>query len=187
MCDLDISEVRSLPLSEQTIGEYTNVLKLCVKLYLNNEKKRSIELFNRWFSQLTPFSFVQFMKSDETIAGNYITVNNKIRNVINDFGETTAFLKLEPPLIEKAVNDDQKKAVSIFGKAYFDYCIGHGLLDFAIIAIQRGYVMVNCFFGQLDNIYYNGYTDKFANYLLKAKDYKNEETTNFFPVAMYAT
>lgn len=187
LCDLDISEVRSLPLSEQTIGEYTNVLKLCVKLYLNNEKKRSIELFNRWFSQLTPFSFVQFMKSDETIAGNYITVNNKIRNVINDFGETTAFLKLEPPLIEKAVNDDQKKAVSIFGKAYFDYCIGHGLLDFAIIAIQRGYVMVNCFFGQLDNIYYNGYTDKFANYLLKAKDYKNEETTNFFPVAMYAT
>ena len=76
LCDLDISEVRSLPLSEQTIGEYTNVLKLCVKLYLNNEKKRSIELFNRWFSQLTPFSFVQFMKSDETIAGNYITVNN---------------------------------------------------------------------------------------------------------------
>ena len=184
---IDISEVRTLSFSERTISEYSNVLKLCVKLHLNNEEKLSIELYNRWFSQLTPFSFVPLIKLDETVDGNYISVTNEITNVIKEYGETTALLKIDPPLIEKAVNDEQIKVVSIFGKAYFDCCIEHGLFDLAILAIQRDYVTINCFFKQLNNIYYNGYTDKFADNLLKIKDYKDDYITNFFPLAMFAT
>ena len=187
LSNLDISEICNLPFSLDNMDEYSDVLELCAKLHLNNKEERSIALYSRWFGTLTPYSFIPLMKEENTSDDNYPIEDNSVMIALEAWGRTAALIEMEPPLIENAINDNQVKVLRQFGSEYFKYCIEHGSIDLAITAIQRGYVTVDCLFEQLENIYYNGYTDKFANYLMKLISVYNEELTNYFPIAMLAT
>lgn len=187
LSNLDLSEIRNLPFSFENIEEYTNVLELCEKLNLNKKEERSIALYGRWFDKLTPYSFIPLMQGEKTLNDKYPFVDNCAKNALKKWGKTAALLEMEPPIIDQPINDVQIKVLWLFGVEYFKCCIENGLIDLAFLAIERYYVTSACLFEQLESIYYNGYTDKFAKHLMKLVNIYNEGLTNYFPIAMLAT
>ncbi len=187
---VDISEIRILPVEKQNLDEYENVLSLCCKLYsshLSSHRSRGIALYQKWFNQITPLTFVPLCEDSISEENHWHLRTTKVGFLLQNWGETAAVLGLPVPKISSIKSRLEKQAVITFGKEYFDYCISHQNYSLAISAINAGYITKDIFFEKLEEIYYNDASRQFQRFLSQKSSNGVKKNRMLFADAMNVT
>ncbi len=165
---LDIAEIRSLPVTEENLNEYKSVLALCEKLYCSNSqnhKDRAIALYKRWFGNLTPYAFLPLFDTSEEDNKPSEFRSENMDEFFEHWGRIAARLRQELIVIGLPEDKWQNRARTAFGASYFEESVNSKEIELAIHAIKQRYISHDCFLGQLDSLYYCGYTKQFENYI----------------------
>ncbi len=187
MSNIDIAEMRSLPLSKDNLIEYENTLKLCIKLYNANVidgKLRAKQLYERWFSGLSPCSFLSLCVGKVSDQESWELNNNEVGTFLKFWGESAAKINQRVPSISKPNSNLENRAQIIFGDEYFVNCLNMGLVDLALEVATKGYVSQRCFIENLEQIYYKNYTKKFEPFLFHIDDVSEPAWGRLFALAI---
>lgn len=175
---IDIDEIRSLPISENNFNEYQKVLDLVLDLYrsdLPNGKYRALNLYRRWFENLSPVNFRNIYKKIDDV---YVKIDFSVKEFLKQWGRVAA--ELDQPL--KAMSgerlEDDRIAISIFGNAYFKRCIECEKYEQALESLKSRSITYDAVSDELKTIYYCGNADKFKVVLEKMKNAPQVDTLN---------
>lgn len=174
---IDISEIRTLPIDKNNIDEYSRVLDLCKKLLKSKNpehKERALILYDRWYGNCTPCSFLKVCKDEiqEEIAWQLRT--NHIGILLQHWGEVAADLGVNIPLIANNNSKLESYSIFIFGDQYFTKSIDNEQYDLSIDALTKGYVSIQGFINHMETIYYSGKAHLFKSELECLKKYDDE-------------
>lgn len=161
---LDIAEMRSLPISKETLFDFESVLTLCEKLYFSKDqrhKERAISLYKRWFDKLMPYSFLPLIDTSEEQNKPWRYKSENVVEFLEHWGKTA--VKLRQGLNRISTPEDiwQNRVLSSFGEAYFTESVKSKSFDLALHSIEQGYVNRNCFMEQIESIYYSEHKKDF--------------------------
>ncbi len=156
---IDISEIRTLPITNENLEEYRKVLLLCEKLYESSSlehRSRAISLYKRWFDNLTPISFLSIC--DDSISDeDYWQLNTtEIGFFLQHWGRIASKLDVSVLDISKPNSLLEARAIDIFGEQYFEYSIENNKIKLAVEAIDNHYIHVDALSDKLEKIYYSG-------------------------------
>lgn len=188
--NIDIAEIRSLSISNENLNEFEKVLDLCLKLNRVNTvecQTRAILLYNRWFGNLSPYSFISLCFGDISEDKYWDLKHHDVGLLLQQWGRTSAELKMLPPKIEDLNTDLESYAKLLFGEAYFEQCIESNYFDQAIKAIDNSYVSQDIFVSKLEDIYYKGLTEKFKQILPRASLTPDKTSLKLFSMAIHTT
>ncbi len=174
---LDVSEIRSLPVTEENLAEYKSVLTLCEKLCSStnhNHKQRAASLYKRWFDNLTPYSFLPLLDTSEEQSEPCDYRLENMDEFFERWGKIAAKLKQEVIAIGAPENIWQERAVTTFGSSYFKESINNNDTELAIHVIKQRYISCDCFLEQLESLYYCGYTKQFEGYIKQISSYHSD-------------
>jgi hypothetical protein len=187
---IDISEIRVLPITSENLGEYEKVLDLCKKLYVTGTQAcltRALALYSKWFGSVSPYSFVPVCESSVPEDEDWNLKTDKVGFFLQHWGKTAAELKICLTAIGTPNSKLQRRALVVFGEAYFENNIDRGTLDYAIMAINCNYVPEYSFAEKLEKILYSGYANKVEQYLSKISAVPDKPSTNLLALAMLVT
>ncbi len=156
---IDISEMRTLPITNQNLEEYRKVLSLCKKLYESpsfDHRSRAISLYKKWFDSLTPFSFLAICDDSVSEEEYWQLKSTEIGFFLQYWGLIASELDVDVPIISKPDSLLEAMAISIFGEQYFENCIKKNKIELAISAIDANYVHIDSLSDKLEKIYYSG-------------------------------
>ncbi len=175
--NIDISEIRRLPLSKCNLNEYSRVLSLCVNLYScadTQKQSRALSLYHRWFSKLTPSSFVKLCMQDIDEEKLWEIKNHEVGRFIETWGKAASLLKVEV-INEKSLSDLERTANFILGDSYFNAAFDNGDYKTALNSLKRGCVSRTVFDSKIEMMIYNNVVDLFADLLCSvARDNKKQ-------------
>lgn len=185
---IDISEVRVLPARRENLHEYERVLILCKKLHKTGTREcveRASALYAKWFGELSPYSFVGLCSEEETPESEAWKLHTtEIGLFLQNWGTSAAELSLAVPVLEKPASQKEQYALFVFGEAYFSKCMDLREPDMAVAAIEGGFVDKNCFSKNLENMLYNGFTDKFKLFLPQIEFNQDTPSKKLLAMAM---
>ncbi|WP_407309835.1 hypothetical protein [Desulfosporosinus sp. SB140] len=187
---IDISEIRVLPITSENLSEYKKVLDLCKKLYVTGSQAcltRAMALYSKWFSSVSPYSFVPVCESSVPEDEDWKLKTDKVGLFLQHWGKTAAELNICLTAIDTPNSKLQRRALIVFGEAYFESSIDRGTIDYAVMATNSGYVPKYCFAEKLEKIFYSGYTNKVEQYLSKISAVPDKPSTNLLAMAMLVT
>lgn len=187
---VDISEIRTLPVEKQNLDEFENVLSLCRKLYssrLSNHRSRAITLYQKWFGQLTPTTFLPLCIDAVSEEKDWELRTNEVGFFLQYWGSVTAELDLPVPQIKESNSRLERRSIITYGEQYFNHCISHGKYALAIAALTEGYVTVGVFTEKLEILYYEGVSKQFEYFLTQVPADKERPTWVLLAQAMKVT
>lgn len=166
---IDIAEIRAIPLSLEVLEEYSAVLSLCSKLVNSSIPEyidRATALYEKWFGELTPYSFVPLWEGRESEKAWKLRESN-VGRVLHQWGAVLSILKMPLPCIEAPTSDMDATARVIWGDAYFESCFESKDYERACNALKDGFVSKTCFEEKLETIFYSGQVINFKMYISK--------------------
>lgn len=184
------SEIRVLPVEQQNLDEFDNVLSLCHKLCtsrLSNHYSRGLSLYQKWFGQLTPLTFVPLCIDSVLEEKDWELRTTDVGIFLERWGNIAAELGFSIPQIGVITSRLEKRAVNIFCNQYFDYCISNKKFDFAVNALISGYVSEDIFADKLEILYYCGAINQFEEFLLQLSANKEKPISVLFAHAIKIT
>jgi len=186
---VDIAEIRTLPISKENLHEYEKVLSLCNKLYSSSRSdscSRAIGLYNMWFGHLTPLSFIS-LAEDETGEDDWALKATDVGIMLQHWGHTAAFI--ERPALKVETDESYLKtyAVMLWGDEYFKCCLDNEKHDLAIAAVQAGVVSRSCVTEKLEQILYDGATDTYKPILQRITYDDENPAEHLLSLAMQVT
>ncbi|MBA9086382.1 hypothetical protein FHR92_002860 [Fontibacillus solani] len=187
---IDISEMRALTLSKESIEDYHHTLIRCKRLYATDAPdmhRRAISLYELWFGSLTPVSFIRALYPHADYPENY-TTETSIKELLTLWGEISAQFNLKDikSLRHEAneLHDYEIHAEIMFGNAYFSYFIEHELFEEAIAGIENVRTSINCVSEKLESIWLNGKAHLFVNIIEILQAHKLKEEAHLFASAI---
>ncbi|WMC91298.1 ATP-binding protein [Kineothrix sp. MB12-C1] len=187
---IDISEIRTLPITPENIGEFENVLTLCKKLHSSCNPEycsRAYGLYEKWFGGYSPMSFVPLCADKVSEERTWEIKSTEVGFFLQHWGTTAAEINASVPQIIETVSDLDFYAVTTFGEQYFNYCIENKKFELAIDAIKAGYVAQSIFADKLEDIYFAGASHIFESVLTRVSENKKKPAWNSFALAMKTT
>ena len=123
---IDISEIKSFPVSSENIEVFNDVLIRCSKLFSVQKGEyidRALALYHKWFDRLSPLSFVPLLSED--ISGENIgrIETSKVGLFLQHWGTVAAELNIPLIKINNNMSFPGLYSVFSFGNPYFKYCI----------------------------------------------------------------
>ena len=131
---LDINEIRSLPITKDNLDEYEVVLSLCQKLYASKRhdgQARAMNLYNMWFAQYTPLSFLALIRDDLENEEFSLKASN-VGILLQHWGQLGATIRTPAKHFETDESFIENYAVTLWGDEYFCRCIEDKQYDLAI-------------------------------------------------------
>ena len=156
------------------------------KLYKTGTKEyaeRASALYTKWFGELSPYSFAGLCTEEEAPEDEAWKLRTtEIGFFLQNWGGSAAELGIAIPVLEEPASQKELYALFTFGEAYFNKCMDLRKPDMAVAAIEGGFVDKTCFSKNLENMLYNGFTDKFKLFLPRVE--LNQETPSEKLLAM---
>lgn len=183
---IDIAEIRVLPVSKENIDEYETVLSLCKKLYsspLSDGQSRALNLYNMWFGHCTPLTFLTIFH-DQSDADDVTLKTSDVGILLQSWGSLAACLGIPVNRIETDGSFIQYRAVFLWGDEYYSYCIENKKYDRALSAVQSGIVSSTCFTEKMEQLLYDGVAEKFLSILSKMPPNQEEPSEYLLALAM---
>ncbi len=174
---IDISEIRVLPIANETIDEYRRVLALCVRLYNStnhDHQQRAQTLYEKWFGRCSPCSFLDLCNDTVSEESAWELKSTEVGFFLQHWGTAAANLGAHVPAVTDLNSKLKEYAVVIFGEQYFISCIADEKYDLSLQAIDAGYVDARCFAEKLESIYYAGKAGLFNQYLKRLPRFEDE-------------
>lgn len=165
---IDISEMRTLPVTIDNLGEYRKVLSFCKKLYessISDHRSRAISLYKKWFDNLTPVSFLVICNDSLSDENYWQLESTEIGYFLQHWGRIASDLDMSTPIISKPLSLLEVMAVDIFGEQYFEHSIDNNKIELAVSSIDAHYVNIDILSNKLEKIYYSGYLKYFEHTL----------------------
>lgn len=190
LSSIDILEIRTLPLLKENLDEYDKVLSLCFKLYTtgtNNSINRALSVYEKWFGSVNFYSFVPLCQDDVSEDEYWKLRTHEVGVFLQQWGQTAAQLKRSLPQVGNLTTNIEEYAVSIFGEAYFNKCIEQKEFSLANDSIIKGYVSDYAFSEKIEEIFYNGLTNEFSQFLIGLDADKDKQSKKFFAMVMLAS
>lgn len=187
---IDISEIRTLPLEKANLAEYISVLDLCWKLYSSDKehfKERAIGLYNKWFGNLSPVSFVPLCHDEISEEDPWEIKSTAVGRILRQWGIIAAALNVTLPSINEELSRCELYAVLTFGEQYFKHCIENKKYGLAIGAIKAGIVAKHTFAEKLEDIYFDGTAHEFESLLTKVDQAAEKPSWNLLALSMKVT
>lgn len=187
---VDISEIRVRPVEKENLDEFENVLLLCRKLYssqLSDHRSRGITLYQKWFGQLTPVSFMPLCEDSISEENDWELRTTEVGFFLQNWGRVAAELDMPSPQISKPSSRLEMRSVITFGEQYFNYCILHKKFNLAAAALVAGYVTKGTFAEKLETIYFEGAASRFEEFLPRVSADKEDPAWMFLAQAMKVT
>jgi len=170
LVNIDIAEIRNLPISKDNIDEYSRVLLLCDQLKTADDAaytSRALYLYSIWFDNYSPVDFLSIDESDDSEEDAWRIGSSEVKQLLQLWGKTAAKLDREIPLLQETISDKESKAILCFGDAYFDASFELKEYDRALRALDAGCVSRECFEKSLEEILYNNLAITFSGYIQK--------------------
>jgi hypothetical protein len=189
LSNVDIVEIRSLPISKENLDEYSRVLSLCIQLNIVDSVEyasRAVSLYSKWFGNLTPADFLSLSDPDISEEDAWELRTKKIGLLLQQWGTTAAKLGREIPPKKDATTNKEFVINLSFGDAYFDACFEQKEYSHALDALEKGYVSRDCFGKRLEEILYSNLAITFSKYLLKIAEKASELSIKLFAQAILA-
>lgn len=187
---IDITEIKALPITGETLSEFERVLELCEKLYSSEKKEykeRALRLYNKWLFGCSPISFVPLCE-DSIFEENYWELKTtEVGVFLQHWGEVAAKLNISVPTIKKDLSNSESYAVFTFGEYYFNHCIEHKKYELAKKAMKAGYVTHRVFSEKLEDIYYAGSAYVFSGTLSRVAQNAENPSWNLLALSMKVT
>ncbi len=187
---IDISEIRTLPITPENLGEFKNVLTLCKKLYSSSNEEyllRASGLYEKWFGGYSPMSFVPLCTDKVSEDNAWKIKTTEVGFFLQHWGTIAAEINVSVPQIIQSDLELDLYAVTTFGEQYFNYCIENKKFELAIHAIQSGYVAQSIFADKLEEIYFASATHIFEPVLTRVRENKEKPAWQPLAVAMKTT
>lgn len=187
---VDISEIRVLPLTENNLEEYRNVLSLCRKLYLSGTTdgtSRSHMLYTKWFGSLSPYSLVPLCENRVSQDEDWHLNTDEVGFFLKHWGKISAEIGIELLPIDQPISTLQQRALVVFGEAYYETSIDIQRFDCALNALKLHYVHQGCFTEKLESILYAGKAQKVEPYLSKVSIIPDKPSLHLLARAMLVT
>lgn len=160
----DITEVRSLPISKENLVNYQSALTLCEKLFSSEKqihKERALLVYNKWFGNHTPYSFLPLFDINEEQNTPWRHKSENVVEFLEHWGKVSVNLRITLNQIDHPKDKWQYRALTSFGKSYFEESIKTRAFDLALNSIKLGYFEPHCFMEQIEAIYYSGHIKEF--------------------------
>lgn len=179
LAEIDICEIRNLPLNKENLHEYETVLEICLKLFLNQTheyKERALSLYNKWYQNLSPKSFLEVAKeTDEDFDWGYLR-NSIIGSILKKWANICVKFNVPLPVLKcDNSSEEEKKLLNIFSVEYFNLCISLKQFELA----EKNFSKLNLYlydFGEkIEDIYYNNSANLFSQHLKYFITQENEE------------
>lgn len=187
---IDISEIRTLPITPESLGEFKNVLTLCRKLYSSCNPdycSRAYTLYKKWFDGYSPMSFVPLCTDKISEENAWKIKSTEVGSFLQHWGTTAAEVNISAPQITDTSSDLDLYAVTTFGEQYFNSCIQNKKFDLAVNTIKAGYVARSIFADKLEEIYFAGASHIFEVMLPHVSESKEKPAWNLLALAMKTT
>ena len=187
---IDISEIRSLPIKRENLGEFGKVLGLCYKLYSSEKeehKERALRLYHKWLGECSPISFVSLCADTVSEESAWEIKSTETGFFLQHWGTVAAKLNIPIPAVKEDLSNCEWYAVFTFGEQYFTYCIEHKKYELAIDAMKAGYVDQHTFSKKLEDIYYAGSACQFSSALARVEQNTENPSWNLLALSMKAT
>ncbi len=187
---IDIDEIRTLPITAENLDEYMKVLELCNKLYkagTNQYVSRALALYDRWFGSVSPYSFLPLCGERVTEEEDWHLRSDEVGFLLQHWGILAAEIDVSLPTLEEPCSNLQNRALSIFGDTYFETCISLRKTTHAIEAINQGYVTKTDFSEKIEDIFYNGTSNEFLEFLPQVDVNPEKITEKLLATAMCIT
>ena len=184
---IDISEIKSFPVSSENIEIFNDVLIRCSKLFSVQKGEyidRALALYHKWFDRLSPLSFVPLLSED--ISGENIgrIETSKVGLFLQHWGTVAAELNIPLIKINNNMSFPGLYSVFSFGNPYFKYCIEYKKYSLAKNAIKLGYAAQQAFSEKIEDIYYAEASQEFDDILSQVKQNKEKSLINLLAQAM---
>ena len=187
---IDISEIRTLPITSENLGEFENVLTLCRKLYSSRNsdyRSRAYGLYEKWFDYYSPTSFVPLCM-DKVLEENAWEIRTtEVGFFLQHWGAIAAEINASVPRTIESASNLGLYAVTTFGEQYFNYCIENKKFELAIDAIKEGYVAQSAFADKLEEIYFAGAAHIFESVLTRVSENREKPAWQTLALAMKTT
>lgn len=173
---IDIAEIRAIPLSIETLEEYSAVLSLCTKLVNSKTTEyidRAMALYEKWFGMLTPYTFASLWDGGRS-ENAWELRNSDVGRILHQWGSVFSMLKIPLPCMEDPSSDVDAVARVVWGDAYFENCFENRDYERACNALKGRFVSKRCFEEKLEAIFYTGQVAPFETYISKLATQANE-------------
>lgn len=160
---MDINEIRSLPITKDNLDEYEVVLSLCQKLYTSKRhdgQARAMNLYNMWFAKYTPLSFLALIR-DELENEEFSLKGTNVGILLQHWGQLAATIRIPVKHFETDDSFIENYAVTLWGNEYFSRCIEDKQYDLAIASVHAGVVNRHCFAEKMEHLLYTRTAEKF--------------------------
>ena len=187
---IDISEIRSLPIRNENLDEFSKMLELCCKLYSSEReehKERALRLYDKWLCEYSPVSFVTLCSDTVSEENAWELRSTETGLFLQHWGTVAAKLNIPVPAVKEDLSNREIYAVFTYGEQYFAQCIEHQKYDLAIGAMKAGYVNHKMFSEKLEDIYYANASCKFSGALTLIEQNDENPSWNLLALSMKAT
>ena len=187
---INISEMKSKPVSSDNLDEFERMLQLCVKLYSSEKeeyKERALRLYDKWLCGASPITFVPLCADVVSEDNPWELRSTEIGFFLQHWGEVAAKMNIPVPAVKKSLSNCEWYAVITFGEQYFTHCIEHKKYKLAIGAMKAGYVDQHTFSEKLGDIYYAGAACEFSTTLPHVEQNSENPSWNLLALSMKVT
>ena len=184
---IDISEIRSLPVANENLEAFDDVLVRCSKL-LSTQKieynGRATALYHKWFDGLSPLSFVPLLPENISEENAWEIRTSEVGLFLQHWGTVAAELNIPLLKLGNDISLLDLYAIFSFGDAYFQCCIKNKRYQLAKSAIELKYATQQEFSEKIEDIYYAAASKEFDDILLRVEQDKEKPSINLLAQAM---